>query len=409
MSIQHIFLDRFCIPLTQKKMAVSKNRKYALYTRGKQNLDPIYEQLFNNDLVVAVIDFSSGLEHLKTNADRCAISTFDNNFATIICSTLDSIQLRFLEKTKIPKISHLYQDIGTLWKLGARNFSLCTFAGDLNLQMDYMLEDFVGRHKGQRCFVAGNGPSLNQIDMTKLNNEIVFGSNRCYLGYPDWGFDFPYWGIMDRLQVEEYATEYENNIPSSSVVFYPFEYLPFIQFKKSCPVNFSYDSRPPIRFSNSPEILHLGYTVTYMLLQIAVIMGCNPIYLIGTDHKYNLATAPASPTTIQKSTSYLQHRLKQGFGKISNFISGGGRERADKDSQPVLPALWKAADATQPTHFNEAYTAGQKKFVMPKPEKLDEAFQVAADWAKDNSVDILNATPGSALMAFDRVDYKDLF
>ena len=34
--------------------------------------------------------------------------------------------------------------------------------------------------KGKRCFIIGNGPSLNIGDLEKLNNEITFASNRIY-------------------------------------------------------------------------------------------------------------------------------------------------------------------------------------------------------------------------------------
>jgi len=36
-------------------------------------------------------------------------------------------------------------------------------------------------HKGKRCFVIGNGPSINNQDLTLLKNEIVFMVNRAFL------------------------------------------------------------------------------------------------------------------------------------------------------------------------------------------------------------------------------------
>ena len=43
-------------------------------------------------------------------------------------------------------------------------------------------------HKGERCFIIGNGPSLKQTDLTKLKNEYTFGLNRIYLAFPEMGF-----------------------------------------------------------------------------------------------------------------------------------------------------------------------------------------------------------------------------
>lgn len=37
--------------------------------------------------------------------------------------------------------------------------------------------EWKNKHVGQRCFVAGTGPSLNNIDLTKLKGEFVVGCN----------------------------------------------------------------------------------------------------------------------------------------------------------------------------------------------------------------------------------------
>lgn len=39
-------------------------------------------------------------------------------------------------------------------------------------------KELENRHKGKRCFILGNGPSLNNIDFKKLSNEIVFTVNQ---------------------------------------------------------------------------------------------------------------------------------------------------------------------------------------------------------------------------------------
>jgi hypothetical protein len=44
------------------------------------------------------------------------------------------------------------------------------------------------QHKGQRCFIIGNGPSLRQTNLALLKDEVTFGLNR--ISYP---------GIQDNL------------------------------------------------------------------------------------------------------------------------------------------------------------------------------------------------------------------
>jgi len=37
------------------------------------------------------------------------------------------------------------------------------------------------KHRGERCFIIGNGPSLRNTDLSCLRNEYTFGMNRIYL------------------------------------------------------------------------------------------------------------------------------------------------------------------------------------------------------------------------------------
>jgi len=43
------------------------------------------------------------------------------------------------------------------------------------------LKKFKDIHKGERCFIIGNGPSINQQDLTKLSDDIKFATNNFLL------------------------------------------------------------------------------------------------------------------------------------------------------------------------------------------------------------------------------------
>ncbi len=285
--------------------------------------------------------------------------------------------IEFIPDNTLPDIGPHYSMFRGLWRAGFRQFAMLGFGGFRQFEMPVLLDSMEGIHQGRRCFIAGNGPSLNQLDMKRLKDEITFGSNRCYMGFEDWGYAFRYWSCVDRLQVEEYGLEYQDHLPRETTKFLPFEYVPLLQFPNMCPINFEYTMRPPYKFSNSPEILYLGFTVTYTLIQIAALMGCNPIYLIGVDHRYNL-----NPKTVQDRT----------FGTLKAKI-------------------WVAEDASRPTHFTEKYTAGDKPklFVTPKPERAEACFQVAREWTEQHGIQVLNATPNTGLDVFDKVDFNTLF
>jgi len=316
--------------------------------------------------------------------------------------------MHFIEGTHIPEISSYYPVFRHLWRLGFREFQTYTLSGNRVFRIPHFLEAFRNRHLGRRCFVAGNGPSLNAIDMSRLKTETVFGANRCYLGFEQWGFGFPYWGITDWLQIEEYGAEYERRVPPETTVFFPFDYLPWLRFANGCPVDFQYWNHP--RFSDTGERLAMGHTVIYTLLQIAAAMGCDPIILIGVDHRYHLRPAPVWRRAMRAARDRLVAPLRGTplYKGVRAWRQARTEARSGSTVQPRV--YWEAVDADGPTHFDERYAdSGGRRFLLPKPDEAKREFREAARWARKKGVRILNATPDSALREFPCVAYDDLF
>jgi hypothetical protein len=329
--------------------------------------------------------------------------------------SVEMMPLRYRQAVQMPCLAEHYPLFHTLGRLGFQEFEFCSPGGRPVFQVPHLLDDFQNRHQGERCFVVGNGPSLNQIDMTKLRNEITLGANRCYLGYETWGFPFSYWGIYDKYQIETYGREYEENIPPETVKFFPMEYLPLLDVENGCPLNLQWSNTAAHAFSDDPTQIYVGYMVTYMLLQIAAVMGCDPIILIGVDHHYELNRRFYS-TALRRMRRTITRQLRGGV--VYNMAVAAHREwirsRAGKISNSDLlqqpKTLWNAGDAESPTHFDQRYTRdGAIQFLPPEPEEADADFLCAAEWARKKDIRILNATPGSRLKAFPEVDYGSLF
>src|SRR3546814_9326201 len=51
------------------------------------------------------------------------------------------------------------------------------------------IAQFKDRHRGERCFILGGGPSLKKIDPGKLRNEVKFAVNGIFLIYEWIGFE----------------------------------------------------------------------------------------------------------------------------------------------------------------------------------------------------------------------------
>ena len=248
--------------------------------------------------------------------------------------------------------------------------------GVFRLSMDQSLDDYVNIHAGRRCFVFGNGPSLKDVDMNLFKDELAIGSNRIYLGYPDWGYAFKYWTIVDSLQCEMYPKEWEENIPDESIKFFPFEYSTYFKFPNGCPLNVFATGHPnnptnyippnpsfelaesPV-FSKNSDVVFAGHNTVYIMLQLAWIMGCDPIYLLGVDHRFNIP-------------------------------------EKDKDK-----GIWR--DDQSGSHFHKGYTVQQGKkldFHLPNIDAATQFFNHAQVVAKKEDRRIINLTEGSALQSF---------
>ncbi|MCK4900605.1 MAG: hypothetical protein KAS38_17625, partial [Anaerolineales bacterium] len=62
-------------------------------------------------------------------------------------------------------------------------------------------------HRGQRCFIIGNGPSLKNTDLSLLKEEFSFGMNRIYLMFPELGFSTTYFLSVNSLVIEQCAED----------------------------------------------------------------------------------------------------------------------------------------------------------------------------------------------------------
>ena len=64
------------------------------------------------------------------------------------------------------------------------------------------------RHKGERCVIIGNGPSLKQTDLSKLRDVYTVGMNRFYLAFPDLGFSTSCLLSVNDLVIEQCAEDF---------------------------------------------------------------------------------------------------------------------------------------------------------------------------------------------------------
>jgi hypothetical protein len=150
-------------------------------------------------------------------------------------------------------------------------------------------------HKGERCIIVANGPSLKKTNLNLLSNEISFGLNRIYLSFNDTAFRPTYYVTMNELILEQFSSEImQLDMPK----FLNWNRRSY--FDSHDDQTFFLKSKLVIRDFFQKDMtkpLVVGATVTFVALQIAYFMGFQEIILIGLDHNYAEKGQPSQTET----------------------------------------------------------------------------------------------------------------
>lgn len=215
-------------------------------------------------------------------------------------------------------------------------------------------------HRGERCFIIGNGPSLRNMDLSYLRKEVTFGLNRIYMIFEQIGFATSYYVCVNRLVVEQCSEEIIQLVPCPK----------FISLYACDLIDFTADmmlvnSQNSFRFfTDITEGVGEGATVTYVAMQIAYYLGFQKVILIGVDHSYS--------TT----------------------------------GDPHTTAVSKGDD---PNHFAPDYFGKGFRWQLPDLEGSELAYRTAKHHFESRGREILDATVGGKLQVFRKVDYRTLF
>ena len=219
------------------------------------------------------------------------------------------------------------------------------------------LKSFKDKYKGKRLFITCTGPSLTIEDLKLLKNEYVFGMNSICLIHDktDWKPDF--FGCQDShvfKKIKDTMLSTDNGI-----VFMPYPYKKkyktpekYVYFHLSGAYHLYemiYGPRYFAKFSKDCyRTVYDGYSITYSIMQLAIYMGFDELYLIGADCNY--------------------------LGQQQHFMETGHFD----------PGAQYAAD------------------------RMFASYGVAKEYAEKQGVKIYNATRGGCLELFERVKLEDV-
>jgi Protein of unknown function DUF115 len=219
------------------------------------------------------------------------------------------------------------------------------------------LAAFRNRHVGEKCFVIGNGPSLNGMDLSLMQGSVRFGLNKIYLLFERSGLHVDYHVAVNPLVIRQSAAEFAQlRCPSflaySAAVDQPVTANNFRYLFTGGDFRFSGDITLPI---------HEGYTVTFVALQIAYYMGFREVYLIGVDHRFQATGAP------------------------------------NQKAHMIGP---------DPNHFDPNYFKGHD-WNLPDLEASELGYRMAQFAYRRQGREIFDATVGGALNVFPKISYEE--
>ncbi len=216
-------------------------------------------------------------------------------------------------------------------------------------------------HKGERCFLVGNGPSLRSTDLTRLKGDFTIGLNRIFLAAAELGFMPSCLVSVNDLVIEQSAAELQAlKMPK----FFSWRSRRWLQMADD--IHFIYTSYTGPGFaSDVTGRVWEGATVTNVALQLAYHMGFTTVILIGVDH---------------------------------NFTSAQG-----KPNETVV------STGADPNHFSGAYFGKGFRWQLPDLETSERGYRLARQAYEADGRCVLDATVGGKLQIFPKVEYESLF
>lgn len=232
------------------------------------------------------------------------------------------------------------------------------------------LLSFKNLHDGKRCFIVGNGPSLNKMNLNLLKNEYCFIFNGAYslrkIIEPKKIFHV----VEDRLVLDDNINEI-NSLQGN--VFLPSDLQNKIFSKNPIICHFQRADEEKsenwpnfVNCSTDDPIFYWGGTVAYFGLQLAAWMGFQKIYIIGVDLTYQIPDSAIRKGSILESTE------------------------------------------DDVNHFEKSYFGKGKKWHVPQPDRMQYAFKNSVKPLESLNIKTYNAGVGGNLSAYERKDFKEI-
>jgi hypothetical protein len=243
--------------------------------------------------------------------------------------------------------------------------------GELDPASTKLLEDVRDRHRGESVVVVGNGPSLNETDLSLLSGVPTFAVNGIFYGKERFPDPIKYYVVEDTSVFRENTEEIKQF--ETGHKFFPTIYQSSFTERELNErigffrMNVGFYGRETgtvchPRFStDATQRLFCGQSVTIINLQLAYWMGFERVVLIGMDFSYTI------PEDVDRKGDVL------------------------------------TSNSDDVNHFHKDYFGKGKTWKDPKLDRVLANYALARDMFQADGREIINATVGGNLELYPRL------
>jgi hypothetical protein len=204
--------------------------------------------------------------------------------------------------------------------------------------------------KEDTCLILCNGPSLSDIPADFINSYETFGLNGIFLREDIQPVN--YYVAINPLVIQQYFPEIRKYQSNSREKYIRASHVqPFFDTGDKVIPLFSDYTRDTYISEKPLQVVHEGWTVTFVAIQLAIWKQYKRILFVGLDHYYNYEGSPNE----------------------QRFLEG-------EDTN----------------HFHPKYFS-HKYWHNPDIEQSEHSFQVARDYGKTHGIEFINLSTRTAL------------
>lgn len=219
-------------------------------------------------------------------------------------------------------------------------------------------------------YLIGNGPSLNEVDITLLKNRDTISFNRAFIAYEDWGFEPTIYMAIDPVVIENTKEDIKRLISESKIErfilpkswqseFGEDPKVTYVRLKKKLwPRGFYWGKS----LNKMSAIANVGATA----VPILEILGYERVVILGTD------------------CNYVEQKIK-------------GVEIEHNEGDSARRIVYKSEADEDPNHFRPDYFGKGTEYSKPQAGNHYNGWKFISREYKGKGIKIELCSPGSRL------------